>query len=158
MNLSAASPRIRPMAAADLDRVQEIAATLKDAPHWPLAAYAAALDPLATPRRFCLVAEEPAQAAVVGFAVASAVGAEAELESIAVAPGWQRRGVARLLFAALAAALRQAQASEVTLEVRASNLPALAFYRSLGFVECGLRPRYYGNPVEDAVLMKRSLE
>jgi ribosomal protein S18 acetylase RimI-like enzyme len=37
--------------------------------------------------------------------------------------------------------------------VRASNHPALAFYRALGFVKTSLRPSYYADPIEDAVLM-----
>ena len=47
---------------------------------------------------------------------------------------------------------------EVILEVRASNLPALALYRQLGFVETGRRPRYYQAPEEDAILMRLGLE
>jgi len=48
------------MTADDLARVMEIAAGLEHAPHWPLAAYEAALDPKATPRRVCLVVEQAA--------------------------------------------------------------------------------------------------
>jgi ribosomal-protein-alanine N-acetyltransferase len=58
----------------------------------------------------------------------------------------------------MAVELKQAQIREVTLEVRASNHPALALYRSLGFVETGRRPRYYVDPVEDAVLLSLELE
>ena len=42
---------------------------------------------------------------------------------------------------------------EVWLEVRVSNAPAIALYRSFGFRETGRRPRYYDEPVEDALLM-----
>ena len=66
--------------------------------------------------------------------------------------------MARQLFAALAGELRLAQAAEVDLEVRASNRPALSFYRSLGFEETGRRPRYYLDPAEDAILMRLQLE
>ena len=145
--------RIRRMTPTDLDRVMEIAERLKDAPHWPLAVYLAALEPLGAPRRIALVAESPETGVVVGFAVASLLPPQGELETIAVAAGGQRRGVARRLFAAMAEELRAAQVTEVMLEVRASNRPALAFYHAQGFVETGRRPRYYADPEEDALLL-----
>jgi ribosomal-protein-alanine N-acetyltransferase len=91
---------------------------------------------------------------VVGFAVASLLPPEGELETIAVVPTAQRQGVARRLFAELTAELRAAQITEVNLEVRASNHQALGLYRRLGFAETGRRVRYYHDPVEDAVLMR----
>ena len=147
------SALIRPMTPADLDRVMEIAESLKEAPQWPRSAYLAALDPEAAPRRIALVVEEPAACMVAGFAVASLLPPEAELEIIAVAPTAQRRGLARQLFFSLATELRTAEVIGVMLEVRATNQPALEFYRRLGFVETGHRPRYYHDPVEDAILM-----
>ena len=147
------SALIRRMTPADLDRVMEIAESLKEAPQWPRSAYLAALDPEAAPRRIALVVEEPAAGMVAGFAVASLLPPEAELEIIAVAPTAQRRGLARQLFFSLATELRTAEVIGVMLEVRATNQPALEFYRRLGFVETGHRPRYYHDPVEDAILM-----
>jgi ribosomal-protein-alanine N-acetyltransferase len=94
---------------------------------------------------------------IVGFLVASLLPPQAELETVAVASELQRRGMARQLFAALAAGLRAAQVEEIFLEARASNHPALALYRRLGFLESGRRIRYYQNPVEDAVLMRLRL-
>jgi ribosomal-protein-alanine N-acetyltransferase len=141
------------MAPADLDRVMEIAESLKEAPHWPRSAYMAALDPETAPHRIALVVEEPGSGVVAGFAVASLLPPQAELETIAVASAAQRQGWARQLFAALSAELEPAQIAEVFLEVRASNQPALGLYRLLGFVETGRRPGYYHDPVEDAVLM-----
>ena len=100
----------------------------------------------------------PARGVVAGFIVASLLPPQAELEIIAVAPQFQRRGQARRLFTALAVELRTGQSAELLLELRASNLPALAFYRSLGFTEAGRRPRYYHDPIEDALLMRLRLE
>ncbi|HUD75342.1 MAG TPA: ribosomal protein S18-alanine N-acetyltransferase [Terracidiphilus sp.] len=206
--LSAASQAvcIRRMTPADLDRVMEIAESLKEAPQWPRAAFERALDRAAQPRRIALVAEvvagkgellgvepegrppgaeAPVDSAglmrglkppppsgssalascaageggeVVGFAVASLLPPEAELETIAVASTAQRHGLARRLFVELAAKLVAAQITEVFLEVRASNQPALGLYRRLGFTETGRRVRYYHDPVEDAVLMRLRLE
>jgi ribosomal-protein-alanine N-acetyltransferase len=142
--------RIRRMTAADLDRLMEIAAGLRDAPHWSRAAYLTAIDAESTPRRIALVAEI---GSVAGFAVASVVAGQSELETIAVAGAFQRRGVARGLFAALSGELSELGVTDVLLEVRASNGPALELYRALGFQEGGRRSRYYADPVEDAVLL-----
>jgi ribosomal-protein-alanine N-acetyltransferase len=149
------------MRAADLEQVSSIAAILPDAPHWPQSAYANALNPDSTPRRIALVivpaAVDPTHRGVFGFTVASLLPPKAELETIAVAASSQRCGLGRRLFHALAGKLEAADAHEILLEVRASNRAALAFYRSLGFVETALRPRYYADPVEDAVLMSLTL-
>ena len=144
------------MTPVDLDRVLQIAGSLKDAPHWPRPAYLAALDPQSALRRIALVAEYPA-GVVAGFAVASLLPPEAELESIAVAPEFQRRGLALELFRGLLDAFRPAGITDVLLELRASNQPAWGLYRALGFADAGRRSRYYHDPVEDAVLMRLGL-
>lgn len=149
---------VRRMNEADLERVMEIAESLKEAPRWPPAAYRAAFDAKTAPLRIALVAEESGVAGVVGFAVGRVVGPEAELETIGVAPAAQRSGVASQLFSALAEELRKTQVEELLLEVRTSNRAALLFYRSLGFEETGLRPGYYAKPVEDAILMRLRLQ
>jgi ribosomal-protein-alanine N-acetyltransferase len=82
---------------------------------------------------------------------------QAELETIAVAAEIQRRGVARRILIAMADELRKALVTEVLAEVRASNFPALAFYQTLGFAMTGRRPRYYADPIEDAVLLELRL-
>lgn len=147
--------RIRRMSEADVARVMEIAGGLESAPHWPREAFLRALDPEVMPKRIALVAES--DNAVAGFAVAILLPPEAELELIAAAAEAQRQGVATRLFASLAEELRADQIQVVVLEVRASNAPALAFYRRLGFAEPGRRVRYYVDPVEDALLMRREL-
>ena len=156
MSSRIAAVRFRRMTPADLDRVMEVAESLKEAPQWPRTAFERALDPVAQPRRIALVAE--AVGAVAGFAVASLLPPEAELETIAVASKAQRQGLARRLFAELAAELVAVRIADVFLEVRASNQPALGLYRGLGFAETGRRVRHYHDPVEDAVLMRLRLE
>ena len=157
MILQSQESRIRPMNTADIDRVIEVARTLPHAPQWPRDAYAAALNPDSVPRRVALVAEDAESADVVGFAVASLAPPEAELETIAVAAGFQRRGFARQLFQALADELRGLGMGVILLEVRASNARAHAFYRAAGFTAAGRRPRYYADPVEDAIVMRLAL-
>jgi ribosomal-protein-alanine N-acetyltransferase len=149
--------RIRRMREADLDRVLEIGTSLVEAPKWPASAYTAAIDPLHIPRRIALAAVDLQSDALAGFLVASSVAPEAELETIAVASGGQRRGVGTLLFKALVQELQAERVTGLILEVRASNRAALDFYRAQGFRETGRRPGYYADPEEDAILMELSL-
>ena len=139
---------VRAMEAADLDWAIALCARLEGAPEWSRAVWERVLE--TDPRRVAVVADDEWQA---GFAVATVVGPEAELELIAVAPERQRRGVARALMAELAGRVREAGAEEMVLEVRASNRAALGLYEQAGFVVTGGRARYYRDPVEDAVLM-----
>jgi ribosomal-protein-alanine N-acetyltransferase len=155
MKLLVENVQIRRMTAADLGRVLEIAAGLAESPHWPESAYLDALNPESTPRRIAVVAAGSDE--IEGFTVASLLPPQAELESIAVAAGSQRRGVGRMLLDGLLSELRTAGVIEITLEVRASNDAALAFYRRAGFVETGTRRAYYADPVEDALLMRLDL-
>lgn len=146
---------IRRMAAADIDRIVELAQRVSGAPQWPHTAYLRALDPDAAPPRIALVAED--RGALAGFAVASLLPPQAELETIVVTAEHQRQGIGARLLAALVFNLQSAGVRELQLEVRALNAPALAFYRRSGFVKTGLRPRYYADPEEDAVLMGLNL-
>ncbi|MDR3753107.1 MAG: GNAT family N-acetyltransferase [Terracidiphilus sp.] len=148
---------IRRMTASDLDPVTAIAGDLPPAPHWTRSAYSIAINPESTPRRIALVAAGRQPGSILGFAVASLLPPQAELETIAVVAESQRLGVGERLFQALAAELKAANVDDVLLEVRASNQPALVFYQTLGFVKIGLRPGYYADPIEDAVLMRLPL-
>jgi len=158
MNPPFAAVQFRRMIQADLDCIIEIEQSLKEAPHWPRSAYLAALDPQATPCRIALVAEAPGdgpgRSVVAGFVVASLLPPQAELETIAIAAQFHRRGLAGQIFSALAIELRTARITDLILEVRASNRPARGLYWRAGFSETGRRARYYRSPVEDAVLMR----
>jgi ribosomal-protein-alanine N-acetyltransferase len=148
---------IRRMTAADLDRVLAVANNLPEAPRWTRTAWLSAINSQfeleSAPRRSALVAEGPQSRSILGFAVASLLPPQAELETIAIVPESRRLGLGYRIFHVLAAELLAAGASELVLEVRASNRPALAFYGALGFAKTGLRPSYYADPIEDAVLM-----
>jgi [ribosomal protein S18]-alanine N-acetyltransferase len=148
--------KVRLMRMADVDRVMDIAASLRDAPHWARASYVEALGSTGL-RRLALIAEEVRTNEIAAFGIVRLTPPESELETIVTAAPFQRRGIALQIFAGLAAALRAEGVTEVTLEVRQSNQPAQAFYDVLGFAECGRRKSYYADPVEDAVLMRRVL-
>lgn len=147
--------KIRSMTAADIDAVMAIAASLDAAPHWPRAAYQTALDPAAIPQRIALVAE--ASATVIGFIIASLIPPQAELETIAITPSHQRNKAGSALFRGLVRELESRQAKEITLEVRASNLAAQAFYRSQSLHTITKRKGYYADNGEDAVILRAIL-
>ncbi len=94
-----------------------------------------------------------AGAKVVGFAGIWRMVDEAHITTFGVHPDWRRRGVgSRLLLAAVDLADRLG-ARRLTLEVRASNLPAQSLYERFGFEVRGRRPRYYTDDGEDALVM-----
>ena len=82
---------------------------------------------------------------------------EADVMNVAVAPEFRRQGVGEGLMVALMDALRAKGMESLTLEVRASNSPAIALYDRLGFTEVGRRPNYYTDPREDALIMRKEL-
>ncbi len=77
--------------------------------------------------------------------------------NIAVFPQFRRHGVGRKLVYALITSAKELGVSELTLEVRESNEPAQALYRSFGFEKVGSRKNFYNDPTEDAIVMNLSL-
>jgi ribosomal-protein-alanine N-acetyltransferase len=148
---------IRRASPNDLDAVLEIAQACAEAPHWSRAQWLAALIPNqnTAPMRAVFAAER--NGGILGFAVASRAGELAELESVAVSQSARRKGIGKALCREVMDWSRNAGASELELEVRASSDGALKLYRSLGFVEQARRRQYYRNPTEDAVLMAARL-
>lgn len=100
-----------------------------------------------------LVAE--ADGVVVGHAVASLAGDDAELQRIAVDPAYRRRGLATDLLAAVEARSAADGATRLLLEVREDNTTATAFYEAQGFEEVGRRRAYYRDGTTAVVLGKR---
>jgi ribosomal-protein-alanine N-acetyltransferase len=90
---------------------------------------------------------------VVGMVVVWLVVDEAHIATIAVHPDYRGRGIAQeLLCASLVESIERGMRS-ATLEVRAHNLAAQRLYRRFRFGEAGLRPRYYRDNFEDALIM-----
>ena len=92
---------------------------------------------------------------VVGYVGSQTVLQEADMMNIAVADSHRRRGIARMLVEEL---IRQLDAYQLTLEVRASNAGAIALYDALGFTQVGLRKNYYHKPKEDALILRKEWE
>jgi ribosomal-protein-alanine N-acetyltransferase len=78
---------------------------------------------------------------------------EAHITTFAVDPPWRRQHVGETLLLALLELAIGRQAREATLEVRLSNVPARRLYEKFGFRPVGVRPRYYSDNNEDALIM-----
>jgi ribosomal-protein-alanine N-acetyltransferase len=78
---------------------------------------------------------------------------EAHIATIAVHPDFRGRGIAKGLMVTALKEIIQQGFHTATLEVRANNLPAQGLYRSFGFDIAGIRPRYYRDNQEDALIM-----
>lgn len=93
--------------------------------------------------------------AVAGYVGSQTVMDESDMMNVAVAPAYRRKGIAEKLILALIERLKEHQSHCLTLEVRASNDPAIALYQKLGFLQVGRRPGYYRNPREDALILRK---
>lgn len=140
--------RIVPMTAAQLPAVAALEKVCFPADPWSEALFQAALD---NPSMAVLLALGEG-GGLLGYAVLSVVLDEGSLDNIAVAPEHRRRGVAEALLSALTGFSRE-KLAVLMLEVRASNVPAIALYEKHGFAAVGRRKNYYDAPKEDAILM-----
>jgi [ribosomal protein S18]-alanine N-acetyltransferase len=149
--------RVRTAGVGDLAGVVALERSVAEAPHWGEGEYAAIING-GVVRRCLLIAE--AEGRLLGFAVGKVIGLGAELgelESVVVAEAARRGGVGRALCGGVVAWCRAEGAGVVELEVRAGSAGVIALYEGLGFVVVGRRKEYYGEPVEDAVMMRLEL-
>jgi ribosomal-protein-alanine N-acetyltransferase len=129
---------------------------------WSVESLAAAL---ALPHaRFFVAVDEPGgraarggAAPLVGYVVALLYGDEGEIADLAVAPTARRRGIGGVLLDRVVATAVESGARALYLEVRESNVAARALYQSRGFDLVGRRRGYYQRPVEDALVLRRSM-
>ena len=94
---------------------------------------------------------------LVGYAGGMVIDGQVQILKIGTDPAWRRRGIARQLISRVASDARDLGATTCSLEVRASNVGAQAFYESLGMHSIGKRPHYYSDR-EDAVIMEGPLQ
>ena len=90
---------------------------------------------------------------VKGFSGGQLIGNEFHIHSLAVNSGFRRQGIGRRLIKELLDDAKERDANSATLEVRVSNEAAISLYESLGFVSEGVRPKYYADNGEDALIM-----
>jgi len=95
---------------------------------------------------------------VAGYIGSQTVMGETDMMNVAVHPDFRRKGIAEALVNTLVDNLKQMGSHCLTLEVRASNTPAISLYEKLGFSEIGRRKNYYRNPREDALILRKEWE
>jgi len=131
---------LRPATEADLDEIWRIQSACGQAAQWRPSDYLL---------HECIVAV--AEDRLVGFAVARRTAPdEIEILNVAVHAASRRRGIGRNLIRELIGK----NPASVFLEVRQSNFAARKLYHSLGFEVTGVRPDYYSQPIESAIVMK----
>ncbi len=108
------------------------------------------------PLSYWLVAEE--QGELVGYVGSQSVLDAADMMNLAVSPAYRRQGIAKALVDVLTSHLLENNVIALLLEVRVSNDAAIALYEKLGFVQVGRRPKYYHNPREDALILRKELK
>jgi len=140
------------MVAEDLDAVVAIEGAIYPHP-WTRGNFADSLEA----GYHCCVVECAGEMA--GYTVVMIAAGEAHLLNLSVAAPWQRRGIGREALGFVARLARGYGATKILLEVRPSNMAAIALYAAAGFNEIAVRRGYYpaGDGREDAVVMQLDL-
>ncbi|MBQ8163346.1 MAG: ribosomal protein S18-alanine N-acetyltransferase [Clostridia bacterium] len=107
-----------------------------------------------TPWQF-FVAE--CQKRIVGYGGVYMILDEGQISNIAVLSSFRKNGIAFAILDKIIEHSKTQGASRITLELRESNSPARALYEKCGFVQVGIRPKYYTHPTENAILMDKNL-
>ena len=142
--------RVRIAKSSDLDDIYELDMQTFAMP-WSKEALS--YDILENDNAFVIVAEYEGEFA--GYADIWTVLDEADLNSIAVRVDFRRKGIGDAIMLAMTEILSANSVATINLEVRVSNMPAIKLYKKYGFNECGVRPGYYLDNGEDALIMKR---
>ena len=140
--------RVEPMTLDDLAAVHEIEQASFSVP-WPDDAYRSELQANRLASYLVVRSEDD----LVAYGGIWLMVDEAHVTTFAVDPAWRRQRVGETLLLALLDLALARHAREATLEVRLSNVPARRLYEKYGFRPVGLRPRYYSDNGEDALIM-----
>jgi ribosomal-protein-alanine N-acetyltransferase len=143
---------IRPMVVTDLERVAEIEQGTFSLP-WSMAVFTGQLRRETTLAFVCEL-----DSTVVGYLIADMFVDVWHIMNLAVDEPFRRQHIAAGLLEAYFAVTEQHAHRGHTLEVRASNTAAVELYRSFGFFSSGVRPGYYTDDKEDAVIMWKGWE
>jgi len=148
------APLLRAMRWWDVEEVVALERTLFGETAWSAEAF---WSELAAPGRWYVVAQD-GDGPVLGYAGLAATGGDdADVQTVAVAPEAQGRGLGGALVDALVARARTRGATAVLLEVRADNERAQRLYAARGFTRIGVRRRYYQPGDVDALVMRLRL-
>ena len=130
----------------------EVTEILREAPEAASWSEEALRETVKLPGVAALVSER--DGAISGIVVGRRVLDEAEILNLAVTKGRRRQGEGRSLVGHILNRFAESHVSRVFLEVRESNVGAIAFYRGLGFEAIGTRRDYYQDPKESATVME----
>ena len=145
----ATEPLLRPMRWWDVAGVVPLERELFGSTAWTAETF---WSELAAPDRWYVVAEY--DGTLSGYAGLMATGAEADVQTLAVAPAAQGRGLGRALLDALVSEAARRAATSLLLEVRADNATAIGLYEARGFERLALRRGYYEHDGVDALVMR----
>ena len=143
--------QIRPMTIEDCEQVAAIEAVSFSMP-WSMKAFTETVQK-SNFRYF--VAEEDGE--VLGYCGFLYVLDEAEIPNVCVKASARKQGIGKQMMTVLIEEAAKLGMAVLYLEVRESNRAARSLYESLGFVENGIRKNFYEQPVENAVLMSKTL-
>jgi ribosomal-protein-alanine N-acetyltransferase len=144
-------PRFRPMAPADLDRI--VAIEQEGFLHpWSRELLEREMTH-AWSHVLVAIEDGPGGERIVGYVVFWLVHDEVHVLNLGTALEARRRGVGRALMEEAHVQGRRRGAALSTLEVRRSNTAAIALYLGLGYRQVGIRPNYYAEEREDAIVM-----
>ncbi len=144
---------VREMMLADVFTIAEMEREIFSDP-WSVASCRSAIE---NKNIFSVVAFDEESGRITGYAFLMVAADEAEILRIAVAEDYRRLGVGNLIMNEILQFGADDGYIFFFLEVRASNLPAIALYRKWGFSPTGRRVEYYKDPVEDALIMELEL-
>lgn len=144
---------LREMELTDLDRIMDIE---KDAFTTPWSRNAFSKEITENMLAKYIVAE--IEGTVAGYAGIWLILDEGHITNIAVAKEYRGQGIGKYLMMGLIDYCKKLGVPNMTLEVRKSNIVAQNLYKKYGFLECGIRPNYYADDHEDAVIMWKTIE
>ncbi|HSV86254.1 MAG TPA: ribosomal protein S18-alanine N-acetyltransferase [Levilinea sp.] len=145
---------IRSMVLEDIEQVHQIDVLSFSLP-WPERSFRFELTENRSSRQWVAEAVNDAgQRCLAAAIVLWVIEDEGHIGTIAVHPGYRRMGIGRRLLAQSLLEIWLEGVRKVFLEVRRGNQPAQQLYRSFGFIEEGVRPRYYRDTGEDALLLR----
>ena len=144
--------KTRPMRVEDVDQVLAIERLSFPLP-WSRESFIKEIREIDNSRLLVAAEDEEARAGVMGYACWWEVADECHITNFAVAPAHRRRGVADVLLGRVLEDAKGRGLLRATLEVRLGNAAAIALYEKWGFTAAAMRPRYYPDNREDALVM-----
>ncbi|MEL7647766.1 MAG: ribosomal protein S18-alanine N-acetyltransferase [Sedimentibacter sp.] len=142
---------IREMTHKDLDRIAEIERRCFSVP-WSRDAFEGELK---NELAYYQCAE--ADGTIMGYMGMWKIIDECHITNVAVLPEFRNQNIASMLIEKMVSICKCSEISNMTLEVRESNIPAIRLYTKFGFFPVGKRPKYYHMPVEDAIIMWKKI-